>query len=909
MLRWQFLRVWAIASALVTLAACGGGGGGGGGEPPPPGVEVLARLGAVLLGSSETTVVDPDARGSVAMELRSDGRIVFAATAEAAWSTDVNGMHIHRGAAGADGLIEVDLLAGGASFDNAARTATNTLFASATLVDEIASDPAGFYVNIHTASAGGGLVRAQLAPLATLSAWTVLHGAEVTTVVNPDARGAATFQVGADGALSWVIAMGTPGVTDVTSAAIVQGEAGVDGTTLLDLSAATATENTTAGTLAAATNVTFDIVTRLMLDLPDYHVVVSSAAAPQGLARGQLGQEPGHLWTPVSGEDNTVVIDASYRAGCTIQLESLTLGRVHLATPVAPPANPEYSIAAVTAAHIHEGAPGFDGPQVIDLRSGADYAISGPTFSSEGTFAITPTLFARLMGNPGAFYVNIGTLSFESGIGRGQLGQEPVHFVAGLSGAEETSVVDASASALLNPLTFTDIFHCSFTLQVSNPTATDLTALHIHNGGAGLDGSILIDLMAAADLEVNGGLMTGSTGLTGRTFARLMASPQHFYANMHTAGAPAGLARGQCAELTGDIPPIGLSYSTPNPTYTTTVAITPNTPTVNGGAIQTWSITPPLPSGLQLSTVTGIISGTPLAAINQTSFTVTASNSAGSTQATLMITVNVAAPAGLAYSTPVSYVINQAITPNTPSSTGGLIATYGISPALPTGLSISASTGVISGTPTALSSPTTYTVTGTNASGSTQTTLSLEVVPGLTAPSGLSYATNPASYPTGYAISSNNPSVTGTVTTWAISPALPAGLSFSTSTGVITGTPTVVTNQTGYTITASNAAGSTQATLTLTVTLGAPTGLSYSNDPAIGYVTGNTFPTMSPSSSGGAVASYSISPTLPNGVSINTTTGVISGAPTSQSASATYTITASNATGSTQATVTIVVLP
>lgn len=907
MLRWQSVRVWAIASALMTLAACGGGGGGGG-APPPPDVEVLARLGAVLVGSAETTVVDPDARGSIAMELRSDGRIVFAATAEAAWSGSVNGMHIHRGAPGVDGGIEVDLLAQGASFANAAHTASDTLFASAALVEEIANDPAAFYVNIHTTGASAGLVRAQLASLSTLSAWTVLHGSEVTTVANPDARGAATFQVAADGVLSWVIAMGAPGIADITSAAIVEGGAGVDGATLLDLSADTATENAAAGTLTAQTSLTFDVVTRLMLDPSAYHVLVSSLAAPQGLARGQLGREPGHLWTPVRGEDNTIVIDADYRAGVAIQLESLTVGRVHLATPVVPPANPQYAIGALAAAHIHEGAAGVDGPAVVDLRSGADYAASAPTFSSEGSFAITPTLFARLMADPGRFYANLGTLSWPAGIGRGQLGQEPVRFIASLEGAEETTVVDPFAAALLNPLTFTDIFRCSFTLQVTNPTAGDLTALHIHNGAAGIDGSVLIDLMGAPDLDVSANAMTGSTTLTGRTFARMMASPQHFYANMHTASAPAGLARGQCAELTGDLPPNGLSYSTQNPTYTTTVAITPNVPTVGGGAVEQWTVSPPLPNGLTLNPVTGIISGTPLVAINQTSFTVTASNSAGSAQTTLMITIDVAAPAGLTYSTPVSYVINQPITANTPSSTGGLIASYGISPALPAGLSLSTSSGVITGTPTALASAATYTVTGTNAAGSTQATISLEVVPGLTAPSNLSYANASASYPTGYAITSNNPTVTGTVQSWAISPALPAGLVFSTSTGVITGTPTTVTAQATYTVTASNSVGSTQATLTVTVTLGAPTGLSYSNTPAIGYWSTQTITTMQPSASGGAITSWSISPTLPAGIALNTSDGTIGGAPTTASNQTTYTITASNASGSTQATVVITVL-
>lgn len=57
----------------------------------------------------------------------------------------------------------------------------------------------------------------------------------------------------------------------------------------------------------------------------------------------------------------------------------------------------------------------------------------------------------------------------------------------------------------------------------------------------------------------------------------------------------------------------------------------------------------------------------------------------------------------------------------------------------------------------------------------------------------------------------------GASTSWSISPSLPAGLSFNTSTGVISGTPTAESPTTSYTITATNAAGSSTATIQLAV--------------------------------------------------------------------------------------------
>lgn len=84
------------------------------------------------------------------------------------------------------------------------------------------------------------------------------------------------------------------------------------------------------------------------------------------------------------------------------------------------------------------------------------------------------------------------------------------------------------------------------------------------------------------------------------------------------------------------------------------------------------------------------------------------------------------------------------------------------------------------------------------------------------APSALTY-TSPATATVGTAMTALNPTVTGTATTWSVAPALPAGISLNTSTGVITGTPTAVAAQAAYTITAANATGSTTFSLSLKV--------------------------------------------------------------------------------------------
>lgn len=68
---------------------------------------------------------------------------------------------------------------------------------------------------------------------------------------------------------------------------------------------------------------------------------------------------------------------------------------------------------------------------------------------------------------------------------------------------------------------------------------------------------------------------------------------------------------------------------------------------------------------------------------------------------------------------------------------------------------------------------------------------------------------------TGFTISSTG----GAIASFAIS-ATPPGMSFNTSTGALSGTPTSIAGATTYTITATNASGSATRTFTLTVTSG-----------------------------------------------------------------------------------------
>jgi hypothetical protein len=176
-----------------------------------------------------------------------------------------------------------------------------------------------------------------------------------------------------------------------------------------------------------------------------------------------------------------------------------------------------------------------------------------------------------------------------------------------------------------------------------------------------------------------------------------------------------------------------------------------------------------------------------------------------------------AAPAFTLSSSSQSVLVNNAITTVTNTSTGGAIASYAISPAAPSGLSFSTTTGQLSGTPTSIQSATNYTITATNASGSAAQTFTLTVTTATPAFSLSSTAETRVATTaiTGYTITSTG----APITSYSLVETLTAGLSFDTSTGRISGTPTETRTATTYTIIGASASGETAtATYRLRVT-------------------------------------------------------------------------------------------
>ena len=189
-----------------------------------------------------------------------------------------------------------------------------------------------------------------------------------------------------------------------------------------------------------------------------------------------------------------------------------------------------------------------------------------------------------------------------------------------------------------------------------------------------------------------------------------------------------------------------------------------------------------------------------------------------------------------------------------------------ITPGAFTSTSASGSTSM---SPTAT---TTYTLTATNAAGSAMSTLTV-TVNGASKPTISSFTASPAS------ITSGSSSTLSWTTTGATSIAITPGTFTSTlASGSTSVSPTATTT---YTLTATNASGSTTSTATVTVTAsGGPLAITTTSCP--GGTQGAAYAGCTIVASGGSppytfsVSTSSSFPPLPEGMSLNATTGNIS---------------------------------
>ena len=304
----------------------------------------------------------------------------------------------------------------------------------------------------------------------------------------------------------------------------------------------------------------------------------------------------------------------------------------------------------------------------------------------------------------------------------------------------------------------------------------------------------------------------------------------------------------------------------------------------------TWSVTGgAFPTGITLNGSGGIISGTPTTSGSYS--VVLRVQDASGNSATKTFSFTVISPPVISTVALPSWDQNKTGYSSLLSATGGTLPyiwTVSVG-ALPAGLALDATTGVISGTPTAAAGVYNFTVQAADASVPTQTAskqLSITIIAPI-----LITTTPPVMYQ-GTAIGSFVLNAAGGTApkTWS-STQLPGGLNLDPQTGIVNGIPTAAGNY-SVIFTVTDQTGRT-ATLTQSLTVNAPVSVTTATLP--NWTAGRAYNQTVAAAGGVAPYTWSVSGgSLPGSVTLAAATGVISGTPAQGSYNFTLTATDAN---------------
>lgn len=240
---------------------------------------------------------------------------------------------------------------------------------------------------------------------------------------------------------------------------------------------------------------------------------------PTGEVRGQIGRE---VFAAQMSNAQEVPTNASTATGnglLTFDAATRKIsGRVALTGMTA------------TAAHIHTGVQGVNGPVIFSMTESAP---GSGIWTTAADAALTDAQITNLKS--GGLYFNAHSAAFPGGEIRGQIGLNVK--LASLNAAQEVPANTSAATGMgvlsVNPLTRA----ASASITLTGMTAT---AAHIHLGATGVNGPIIISLVS------------GSAGVFSSPADTVLTADQfkaykqgNLYFNAHSAAFPGGEIRGQ----------------------------------------------------------------------------------------------------------------------------------------------------------------------------------------------------------------------------------------------------------------------------------------------------------------------------------------------------------------------------
>ncbi|HEX9616072.1 MAG TPA: CHRD domain-containing protein, partial [Anaerolineales bacterium] len=563
MSRKLFFRILFLAtlvSILVALPALAESNSSGALRPliqttPEPGaLQAQPAFRADLSGEAVTPPVATNASGEAVFILvdEAGSLALYYKVMVAAGIEEITAAYIREGEPGEDGPIVFTLFDGTGTFDP-----ENPLSGSVTLSNAQVTEllVGNYYVEVETNAHPEGEIRGQILPFTPPARFRApLTGEAEVPPVETEASGLATFILNSSlDSLQYTVAVRS--IAGISEAHIYTGQPGETGTILWTLFDGTGTfdpDNPISGDLPLTPEELLELLTG------NLHVNVLTTEHPEGEIRGQIGSGSLAFEAILSGADEVprVATSASGRAVMVLK-EDLTTLLFHVAVA---------DISNVTAAHIHDGLPGENGPILFDLFTGSGTFDPGNPVT--GSLTLTEEQVIELVA--GNFYVNVHTEANPGGEIRGQLhllASETLNAV--LTGRDEVPPVMTDAASAARFTLSEEMNSLHYEIAVVN--IEDITAAHLHPGFRGEEGPPEITIYSPTDprdFDPENPL-SGDASLTAEQLLDLLVGG--YYLNIHTSAYPEGEIRGQVesgfhvfeAQLAGAnaVPPVSTEAS------------------------------------------------------------------------------------------------------------------------------------------------------------------------------------------------------------------------------------------------------------------------------------------------------------------------------------------------------------
>jgi Cu/Zn superoxide dismutase len=311
----------------------------------------------------------------------------------------VTGIHLHRGAAGANGGVVLNL---------ASSLVGNTINARADSINAFASDllAGNVYLNIHTAQNTGGEIRGQLNKVKGIAFDGWLSAAQEIPVVASTGKGMffGHLNYGLDSVMvqSLTDSLSSP----VNNGHIHTGAIGVSGGVLYNFATALSANRVNMPTFAAV-----NANTRNGILAGTTYVNIHTANFTGGEVRGQILRvaSEGHSFDLCQNQEVTPPVNAGNSAGTAYFSYTRNLANAYLALVV------NQLSSTFSGAHIHNAARGANGGIVYNF--GSRFANNALAFDLRTDY----TSALHTLIKSGSAYVNVHTSNNTGGEIRGQI--------------------------------------------------------------------------------------------------------------------------------------------------------------------------------------------------------------------------------------------------------------------------------------------------------------------------------------------------------------------------------------------------------------------------------------------------------------------------------------------------------